>query len=94
MVAKAQVEGRRIQKDMKITGKLSLAKRKRRKRKMPIKLKPSVRIKDKATGKMKTEHYYLKSMTIKELNDYIESSSAKKKIIQKCKNEIVRRDVR
>ena len=51
-------------------------------------------IKDKATGKMKTEHYYLKSMSIKELNDYIESSSAKKKIIQKCKNEIVRRDVR
>jgi hypothetical protein len=30
-------------------------------------------------------------MTLKELNDYIESSSAKKKVIQKCKNEIVRR---
>jgi len=31
-------------------------------------------------------------MTIQELNDYIESSSAKKKIIQKCKNEIARRN--
>jgi len=30
-------------------------------------------------------------MTLKELNDYIESPSAKKKVIQKCKNEIVRR---
>jgi len=61
---------------------------------MPIKLKPSSKIRDKATGKFVTEHYYLKSMTIQKLNDYIESSSAKKKIIQKCKNEIVRRNVR
>lgn len=60
---------------------------------MPIKLKPSSKIRDKATGKFVKEHYYLKSMTIQELNDYIESSSAKKKIIQKCKNEIVRRNV-
>ena len=58
---------------------------------MPIKLKNSAKIRDRATGKTKTEHYYLKSMTIKDLNDYIESSSAKKKVIQKCKNEIIRR---
>jgi hypothetical protein len=31
-------------------------------------------------------------MTLKELNDYIESPSSKKKVIQKCKNEIIRRD--
>jgi hypothetical protein len=68
----------------------SLTKRKRRK-KMPIKLKPSTKIRDKSTGKFVTENYYLKSMTIQELNDYIASSSAKKKIIQKCKNEIARR---
>jgi hypothetical protein len=30
-------------------------------------------------------------MTVSELNDYIESPSAKKKVIQKCKNELVRR---
>ena len=58
---------------------------------MPIKLKPSAKIRDRATGKTTTEHYYLKSMTVQELNDYIESSSAKKKVIQKCKNELGRR---
>ncbi len=58
---------------------------------MPIKLRPSAVVKDRATGKTKTEHYYLKSMTVQELNDYIESSSAKKKVIQKCKNEITKR---
>lgn len=60
---------------------------------MPAKLKPSTKIRSKATGKFVTEHYYLKSMTIEELNDYIESSSAKKKIIQKCRNEIAKRNV-
>jgi len=59
---------------------------------MPAKLKASQKIRDRATGKTTTEHYYLKCMTLKELNDYIESSSAKKKVIQKCKNEIVRRE--
>lgn len=58
---------------------------------MPIKLKASSKIRDRATGKTTTEHYYLKCMTLQELNDYIESSSAKKKVIQKCKNEIIRR---
>jgi hypothetical protein len=67
-----------------------LAKRKRRKQ-MPMKLKASQKIRDRATGKTTTEHYYLKSMTIKDLNDYIESSSAKKKVIQKCRNELIRR---
>ena len=59
---------------------------------MPITLKQSAKVKDRATGKITTEHYYLKSMTLQELNDYIESSSAKKKVIQKCKNEIIRRE--
>ena len=58
---------------------------------MPIILKPSAKIRDRATGKTTTEHYYLKRMTLKELNDYIESPSSKKKVIQKCKNELVRR---
>jgi len=58
---------------------------------MPMKLKPSQKIRSKATGKTTTEHHYLKSMTLKELNDYIESSSAKKKVIQKCRNELTRR---
>ena len=58
---------------------------------MPVKLKASQKIRDRATGKTTTEHYYLKSMTIKDLNDYIKSSSAKKKVIQKCRNELTRR---
>ena len=58
---------------------------------MPMKLKASQKIRDRATNKTTTEHYYLKSMTIKDLNDYIESSSAKKKVIQKCRNEIAKR---
>ena len=58
---------------------------------MPMKLKASQKIRDRATGKTRTDHYYLKSMTIKDLNDYIESSSAKKKGIQKCRNEIAKR---
>ena len=58
---------------------------------MPMKLKASQKIRDRATGKTTIEHYYLKSMTIKDLNDYIESSSAKKKVIQKCRNEIAKR---
>ena len=58
---------------------------------MPIKLRASQKIRDRVTGKTKTEHFYLKSMTIKDLNDYIESSSAKKKAIQKCRNELIRR---
>jgi len=58
---------------------------------MPIKLRASQKIRDRVTGKTNTEHFYLKSMTIKDLNDYIESSSAKKKVIQKCRNELTRR---
>lgn len=60
---------------------------------MAIKLRSSAVVRDRTTGKTKTEHYYLKSMTVQELNDYIESSSAKKKVIQKCKNELIRRKV-
>ena len=59
---------------------------------MPIKLKPSVRIKNKQTGKMNTEHYYLKCMSIDAIKEYIESSNAKPKIVQKCRNELIRRE--
>jgi hypothetical protein len=47
---------------------------------MPIKQRASQKIRDRVT-----------SMTIKDLNDYIESSNSKKKVIQKCKNELIRR---
>ncbi len=59
---------------------------------MPIKLKQSVKTLNRTTNKYETEHYYLKCMTAQELNDYIESSSAKQKIVQKCRNELIRRN--
>ena len=36
---------------------------------MAIKLRPSAVIKDRATGKLKTEHYYLKSTGTKMIMD-------------------------
>ena len=55
---------------------------------MAIKLRPSIKTRSKQTGKMVTENYYLKSMTVKELNEYIDGSNSKPKIVQKCKNGI------
>jgi len=59
---------------------------------MPIKLRPSAVVKDRATGKAKTEHYYLKCMSIDELNEYIDAANSKPKIVQKCRNELIRRN--
>ena len=58
---------------------------------MAIKLGPSTKIKSKQTGKMITENYYLKTMTVKELNEYINGSNSKPKIVQKCRNELIKR---
>lgn len=68
-----------------------MAKRKRKK-KMAIKLKPSIKTKSKQTGKVVSENYYLKTMSIKELNEYIDGSNSKPKIVQKCRNELTRRN--
>jgi hypothetical protein len=58
---------------------------------MPEKFKPSQTVKDKASGKNKTQHFYMKSTPLSELNEYLEKSSAQPKIIQKVKRELVRR---
>ena len=58
---------------------------------MPIKLRPSAVVKDRATGKTKTEHYYLKCMSVDELNEYIDATNSKPKIVQKCRNELTKR---
>ena len=58
---------------------------------MPIKLRPSAVVKDRATGKTKTEHYYLKCMTVNALNEYIDAANSKPKIVQKCRNELTKR---
>ena len=59
---------------------------------MSAKLKPSQKIRNKATGKYTTEHFYLKCMSINALNKYIDASNSKPKTIQKCRNELVRRN--
>ena len=58
---------------------------------MAIKLRPSTKIKSKQTGKIVIENYYLKTMTVKELNEYINGSNSKPKIVQKCRNELIKR---
>lgn len=59
---------------------------------MPIKLKPSQKIRSKATGKTTTEHFYLKTMSVRQLNEYINATNSKPKIVQKCRNELIRRE--
>ena len=60
---------------------------------MPMKFKPSQTTRDKATGKVKSVHYYMRSTPTEELLKYLEGSNAQPKIKQKVKNELVRRKV-
>jgi len=59
---------------------------------MPMKLKASQKIRDRATGKTRTEHFYLKTMSVRQLNEYINATNSKPKIVQKCRNELIRRE--
>ena len=59
---------------------------------MPAKLKASQKIRDRATGKTRTEHFYLKTMSVSQLNEYINATNSKPKIVQKCRNELIRRE--
>lgn len=58
---------------------------------MPEKLKKSIKLRDKQTGKMKTEHYYLKSTPLTEIMDIIDNQNTKPKIRAKCRREVIRR---
>ena len=57
-----------------------------------MKLKASQKIRDRATGKTRTEHFYLKTMSVRQLNEYINATNSKPKIVQKCRNELIRRE--
>jgi hypothetical protein len=61
---------------------------------MPEKFKPSQTVRDKATGKNITQHYYMKSTPLSELKEYLEKSSAQRKIVSKVKRELIRRGVK
>jgi len=60
---------------------------------MPEKLKKSVKTFSKKTGKTKVEHFYLKAISLKELEDIINAPNTKPKVREKCKREIVRRRI-
>lgn len=61
---------------------------------MPEKFKPSHSIKDKATGKTKEVHFYLKQTPKEELIEYLNSLSSKPKIKNKVRRELVRRGIK
>ena len=58
---------------------------------MPEKFRPSATVRDKVTGRNKSEHFYLKSTPKQELLDYLENSNARPKIKVKVRKELVRR---
>jgi len=61
---------------------------------MPIKFKPSAKTRNRQTGKIITEHYYIKCMSKEELFTELNNSSTKPKAKQKCRNELARRGVK
>lgn len=58
---------------------------------MPIKYKPSQTVKDKQTGKLVTEHFYIKNAKFQDLEDLITADNTKPKLRIKCQREIIRR---
>jgi len=58
---------------------------------VPIKFRKSQTIRDKASGKNKTQHFYMKSTPIDELQETLEKSNTTPKLKQKIKNELLRR---
>ena len=61
---------------------------------MPIKFNPSPDVRDRQTGKVTTQHFWMKGMNKDELFEYINSSNGKPKVKQKCRNELVRRGIK
>lgn len=59
---------------------------------MPEKLKKSIKIKDRNTGLMKIEHYYLKQTSLSELQRIANDSNANPKLRIKCKKELIKRN--
>jgi len=60
---------------------------------MPIKFKPSAKTRNRQTGKITTEHYYIKCMSTTELFTELNNSSTKPKAKQKIRNELARRGI-
>ena len=61
---------------------------------MPTKLKPSAEVRDRQTGKVKTEHYYIKNISKQELFDELNKDNTKPKVKQKIRHELNRRGIK
>lgn len=61
---------------------------------MPVKFKDDYKKYDRMTKKTTVEKYFIKNTPKQELFDYINSSNAKPKIVQKCMNELTRRGIK
>tara|TARA_X000001036_G_scaffold83659_1_gene75730 strand:+ start:972 stop:1181 length:210 start_codon:yes stop_codon:yes gene_type:complete len=60
---------------------------------MPIKFKPSATVRDRQTGQVVTQHYYVKCMSKEELFKELNNNSIKPKIKNKLINELARRKI-
>tara|TARA_B100001248_G_scaffold262239_1_gene256900 strand:+ start:1820 stop:2011 length:192 start_codon:yes stop_codon:yes gene_type:complete len=58
---------------------------------MPTKYKKSEKKRDKATGKISIEHFYIKALDFAKLQEMFDNENTPKKLKQKIKNEIVKR---
>lgn len=58
---------------------------------MPIKLTKSAVVRDRATGRTRVEHDYIKCHSKADLIEKYNSGNLKPKVKQKVKNELVRR---
>ena len=59
---------------------------------MPTKFKKSQTIRDRATGKLSTQHFYLKQTPRSELESVINNENANPKLRIKCKRELIKRN--
>jgi len=58
---------------------------------MAIKIKKSINTFNKQTGKTTTEHFYIKDVSDKELEEMSANEYTKPKVKQKIRNELTRR---
>ena len=59
---------------------------------MPVKFKPTTKIRRRGGG-VETVHYYMHKTSTEELLEYLNSASSKPKIRQKVRNELTKRGV-
>lgn len=59
---------------------------------MPIKYRRSQKKRNKNTAKISVEHFYIKAVSTEKLNEMLVNENTPKKLKQKIKNQIVKRN--